>query len=151
MRLNTRKAVAVVESTREINGKTEKEKVGSRTGAPGGPSWTDEVCRHSINSSRTLPGPAPNDAETVQAIAADKARNYPEALRLFLKIDADGEAPITHLPPTLLWMDVVISKHVGNVAFAREKIGHYYEVDWASRRTMQRPLVGLKNLLTPSL
>ncbi len=79
----------------------------------------------------------PNGDDTIAAGAADKAHNYTEAMRLWRKIDAEGDTALSNLPPTRPgrgadgWYHrgslAIAESHLDNLSVAREKIGEYCE------------------------
>jgi hypothetical protein len=87
------------------------------------------ACRLMRNLTPDAPYPAePNRDDTRAAMAASSVPgSYPKAFRLMLKIDSEGTAALSQLPPTLPRIDLVIDRHIANLVWARSVLGFYLE------------------------
>jgi Sel1 repeat len=89
--------------------------------------FTSAACQRSRNVVPFARIQEPNSDEHKQAVAADRAKKFPEAIQLFQKIDRDDIAAISRLSATTPWLDVIDGKYVGSLIDARSKLGYYYQ------------------------
>jgi len=90
-------------------------------------SRSPPICSGGGNASRGLPGEAPSRNDFVAAEKAMKAKDSLLAYKLLRKIDEEGTAAIAKLAPSLPWRDVIISKQLDILSWARAKLAVFYD------------------------
>ena len=101
------------------------------------PNPACKLMRNVVPGAPYLPEPNRADARRAMALAGDDRNlfgntagaqyQYTQALPLMQKIDAEDTTALSELPPSTPRIDLVIDRHIINLAWARAMLGIFYE------------------------